>query len=235
MQISPSSIAANLQLLGLSPDERQLAAMTRHILAVFEANKVMNLTSIPEADAIPLHLVDSLSALPWILEAPTGAFVDLGSGAGFPGIPLALMSGREVALVESVRKKAEFLRGLVAELRLEATVHPIRAEELAHELPGAFAAAVARALSSLPSLVELAAPLLQPGGTLVAMKGRLDDAEVRRGDAAAELCGMQRERSQLVAVLGVEAARSIVTYRRVGSPRVRLPRRSGMAQRQPLA
>jgi 16S rRNA (guanine527-N7)-methyltransferase len=235
MEISVRSIADSLQLLGLSPEEWQTAALMHHLLAVLATNKVMNLTSIDESDAIPLHIIDSLSALQWLQEAPSGVFVDLGSGAGFPGIPLAVVSGREVALVESARKKAEFLRNLVAELCLEATVHPIRAEELAREMPGEFAAATARALSSLPSLVELAAPLLQLGGTLIAMKGRMDEAEIRRGDAAAELCGMQRECSQIVVVPGVKAARSIVTYRRMSSPRVRLPRRPGMAQRRPLA
>jgi 16S rRNA (guanine527-N7)-methyltransferase len=235
MEISVRSIADGVQLLGLSPEEWQIAALMRHLLAVLSTNKVMNLTSIDESDAIALHVIDSLSALPWLREAPPGVFVDLGSGAGFPGIPLAVMGDREVALVESVRKKAEFLCGVVAELRLEATVHPIRAEELAREMPGEFAAATVRALSTLPSLIELAAPLLQPGGTLIAMKGRLDDGEVRRGDAAAELCGMQRESSQVVVVPGVEAARSIVTYRRMSSPLVRLPRRPGMAQRRPLA
>jgi 16S rRNA (guanine527-N7)-methyltransferase len=235
MEISAPLISASVERLGIAPDERQLTTLTRHLLAVFEANKTMNLTSIGESDSIILHVVDSLSALRWLGEAPAGAFVDLGSGAGFPGIPLAVMSGREVALVESVRKKAEFLRGAVAQLRLEATVHAIRAEELASEMPGEFAIATARALSSLPSLVELASPLLQSGGILVAMKGRLDDDELRRGDAAAELCGMQREAAEPVVVPGMEAARSIVTYRRVSAPRVRLPRRTGMAQRQPLA
>jgi 16S rRNA (guanine527-N7)-methyltransferase len=235
MEISAGSISAAVERLGIAPDERQLATLIGHLLAVFEANKTMNLTSISESDAIALHVLDSLSSLRCLDEAPAGAFVDLGSGAGFPGIPLAVMSGREAALVESVRKKAEFLRGVIAELRLEATVHAIRAEELVSEMSGEFAAATARALASLPSLVELAAPLLQSGGILIAMKGRLDDDEVRRGDAAAELCGMRRESRAVVVVPGLDAARSIVTYRRVSSPRVRLPRRTGMAQRQPLA
>ena len=235
MEINAGSISAAAERLGIVPDERQSAALADHLLAVFDTNKSMNLTSIGESDSIALHVVDSLSVLGRLDEAPAGPFVDLGSGAGFPGIPLAVMSGRQVALVESVRKKAEFLRGVVARLCLEATVHAVRAEELASEMPGEFAAATARALSSLPSLVELASPLLQTGGILIVMKGRLDDDEIRRGDTAADLCGMRRESADIVVVPGVEAARSIVTYRRVSSPRVRLPRRTGMAQRQPLA
>jgi 16S rRNA (guanine527-N7)-methyltransferase len=145
------------------------------------------------------------------------------------------VSGRPVSLVESVKKKAAFLERVVAELRLEATVHPIRAEELALELPEVFAAVTARALSSLPSLVELAAPLLQVGGVLVCMKGRVDEEEIARGDTAAALCGLQRESLEAVMVPGVEAQRTILSYRKLSAGRLRLPRRPGMAQRQPLA
>jgi 16S rRNA (guanine527-N7)-methyltransferase len=195
----------------------------------------MNLTSIDAADAVALHVLDSLTALRALQAAPMGPFADLGSGPGYPGIPLSIVSGRAVALVESVKKKASFLERVIGDLRLEATVHPIRAEELALEMPGRFSAVTARALSSLPALVELATPLLAPGGVLICMKARLDDEELRRGDLAGALCGLQRESIDRVSVPGIDVERTIVTYRRSSLSRVRLPRRPGMAQRQPLA
>jgi 16S rRNA (guanine527-N7)-methyltransferase len=127
------------------------------------------------------------------------------------------------------------LERVVEELRLEATVHPFRAEELALEQPGAFSAVTARALSALPSLVELAAPLLAHKGLLVCFKGRPEEDELRRGDIAAQRCGLERIEAVSVHVPGVDAARTIVVYRQESRPSVRLPRRNGLAQRQPLA
>lgn len=221
--------------MGIDAFGDAVAALTAHATMVLEVNQVMNLTSIPEEDFVPLHVLDSLSALTFLQDEPEGPFADLGSGAGYPGIPLAIMTGRHASLVESVRKKATFLEGIAADLRLKATVHPIRAEELALRQPAAFNVVVARALSALPSLVELASPLLADSGALICMKGRPDDEELARGDRAAALCGMRREVVQGVVVPGVEAERTIVVYRKVGKPRTRLPRRNGMAQRQPLA
>ena len=97
-------------------------------------------------------------------EGAPGGFRRPGERAGFPGIPLAILSSRPVTLVESVKKKAAFLERVVAELRLEASVQGIRAEELAEMRPRSYSAVTARALSSLPSLVELASPLLAEGG-----------------------------------------------------------------------
>lgn len=235
MEPEAHTIAAGALEMGIALTGTQVSSLATHLEMVFEANETMNLTSIARADAVPLHVLDSLFALAPLAAAPAGPFADLGTGAGYPGIPLAVVSGRPAALVESVRKKAAFLERAVAGLRLEATVHPIRAEDLAREMPDAFAAVTARALSSLPSLVELAAPMLKLGGVLICLKGRLEDDEVRRGDRACELCGMGRESTEPVSVPGVEGQRAIVVYRRLSAAQVRLPRRPGMAQRQPLA
>jgi 16S rRNA (guanine527-N7)-methyltransferase len=235
MDTYEDQVAEGLRSSALDAEPVVVERLARHLRSVALTNEVMNLTSIAEADFVPLHMLDSLTALPFLRNAPDGAFADIGSGAGFPGIPLAILSGRPVALVESVRKKAAFLSAVCADLRLEATVHPIRAEELAAQQPGSFGAVVARAVSALPSLVELATPLLREGGILICMKGRADDDELARGDAAAAVCGLVRERTESVRVPGVDAERTIAVYRKTARPRVKLPRRTGMAQRQPLA
>ena len=235
METVEEQITSGMDALGLAHDATAIERLALHARRVLEVNEVMNLTSIPEAEFVPLHILDSLSALPFISGEPEGPFADLGSGAGYPGITLAVMTGRPVSLVESVRKKAAFLERVCTELCLEATVHPIRAEELALMQGQRFGIVVARALSALPSLVELAAPLLSPGGVLLCMKGKADPVELERGDVAARLCGLQRERTEAVCVPRVEAERTIVLYRRVAAPRVPLPRRNGLAQRQPLA
>jgi 16S rRNA (guanine527-N7)-methyltransferase len=235
MMTLEEQISHGMTELGLDAEARLVAALALHTRRVLEVNKVMNLTSIAEDEFVPLHILDSLSVLRFVDGEPSGGFADLGSGAGYPGVALAIVSGRPVSLVESVRKKAAFLEAVCEELRLEATVHPIRAEELALQRPGMFGLITARALSSLPSLVELAAPLLALSGALVCMKGKADAAELERGDRAADLCGLRRETTLPVRVPGVGAERTIVIYRRVGDSRSRLPRRNGLAQRQPLA
>jgi 16S rRNA (guanine527-N7)-methyltransferase len=235
MKTLEQTIREGMRVMGVESHDAAIARLALHARRVVEANAVMNLTSIAESDFATLHVLDSLSATRYLEGAADAPFADLGSGAGYPGIPLAIVTNRPVSLVESVRKKALFLEAVCAELRLEATVHPIRAEELATTHRQEYGSIVARALSSLPSLVELAAPLLRVGGILVCMKGRRDVAELERGDAAAALCGMARERVDAVTIPGVDATRTIVVYRRTGPSRTKLPRRTGMAQRQPLA
>jgi 16S rRNA (guanine527-N7)-methyltransferase len=235
METMEQQVRKGAEALHLSMSEEALGLLARHARLVLAANETMSLTTISEDQFAGLHILDSLAALPYLDSAPDGAFADLGTGAGYPGIPLAIASGRPVVLVESVRKKAAFLQAAAAELCLKATVHPIRAEELALTSAGSFVAVVARALSALPSLVELAAPLLVEGGLLICLKGAPAPAELERGDRAALRCGMKRVCSEEISVPFVEGQRTIVVFRRSGRASVRLPRRPGMAQRQPLA
>jgi 16S rRNA (guanine527-N7)-methyltransferase len=230
-----TEISSGLAAMGLSCSADQAAALLEHLRLVDEANASFNLTTIQPEDAVMMHILDSAVAVPYLEQAPEGGFADLGSGAGFPGVPLAILTGRSVSLVESVKKKAAFLERVVAGLRLKATVHPIRAEELALVRGASYAAVTARALSALPSLVELASPLLQDGGLLVCLKGRPDDEELMRGDAVGRKCGMLRIDTLPVIIPGVDATRTIIVYRREGKSRTILPRRNGLAQRQPLA
>lgn len=233
--IDSDHISAGLRELGIGATDDQIALLSRHLELVYETNAEMNLTAIPEDQAIPLHLLDCAAALPLLTDAPQGPFVDLGSGAGFPGITLSVLSGRPVHLVESVRKKAAFLERTAGELCLKSTVHPIRAEELAHEAPASFAAVTARALSALPSLVELAAPLLVMDGRLICLKGSPTAEEIERGDAVAAKCGMRRHAVTGLRVPGIDGQRVAIVYAKTGPARLKLPRRNGMAQRQPLA
>jgi 16S rRNA (guanine527-N7)-methyltransferase len=228
-------IVEGAEQLGLTLTSAAAEQLIEHAHAVLAANASMNLTTIPEAEFAGLHILDSLSAAHYLDAAPAGRFADLGSGAGYPGIPLAIASGRAVDLVESVRKKAAFLEAVARELRLEATIHPIRAEELALKHKASCSAVVARALSSLPSLVELASPLLIQDGLLICLKGAPEQEELERGDFAAEACGLMRERTESVYVPYVDAQRTIVVYRKMRLARIPLPRRVGLAQRQPLA
>lgn len=223
--------------LGVEYNDEGLECAVSHLEWVLQQNKQLNLTSITDpATAVRLHLVDSLAALPYVNKAPAGPLCDMGTGAGYPGLPLSIMSGRSATLVDSVGKKARALEGFIAERHLDSRVHTSsqRLEELAVHDAGRFAVITARALSQLPSLVELAAPLLELSGVLIAMKAIVQDGEVAAGDKAAEVVGLLRtDVVSYVLPIGSET-RTLVIYTKVGEPRIALPRRVGLAQKRPL-
>jgi len=213
----------------------------RYVHLLLVANRRTNLTRVVDPPEVArLHLLDSLAALPLIDAAGSANVVDIGSGGGLPAIPLAIARPElRWLLVESVAKKAEALRGFVAELRLAGVdVADQRAETIgadpAHR--GQRDLVTARACASLPVLVELAMPLLQPDGKLLAWKGPLlpTDEEVRRGALAAGQLGggsPQLEPSGVVALGG----HLFVVIRKDGPTPDRFPRRPGVAERRPLA
>ena len=229
------SLRESALVFGLELSAEAAARMLEHLGLLSIANEKFNLTAIPREEWLWSHVLDSLSCAPEVNDSIAGTLADLGSGGGFPGIPLAIATAREVVLVESVKKKAMFLAEVLSEMRIVGRVAPVRAEELALQEPGSFAVVTARAVSALPSLVELAAPLLKPGGRLVCLKGDPRAEELESGVRAADICGLAAVSARRVEVPFTKATRTIVVYERVGLPRVRLPRRPGSAQKQPLA
>lgn len=222
---------------GVMLTRHQSETLGQHLGLVLEANLTTNLTRIVEPrDAVRRHVIDSLLGLPEV-QANDGAIADLGSGPGYPGIVLAVATGRKTTLVESNGKKSRFLNAAVGELGLVGlvSVYPGRAEELAAVSAGDFGVITSRALSTLAAVVELATPLLAPNGVCVAYKGGLTDEEIRAGDDAARICGCTRESVRNVDLPGGDDARTIVAYRRSSEPQIELPRRTGLAQRRPLA
>ena len=211
--------------------------LRRHLELVIERNRTVNLTRITSWDeAVCLHIVDSLLLQDAFAAAPAGAFVDVGTGAGYPGIPLAIVTGRKATLVDSVGKKVAAVRDFVDELGLSdrVRVESTRIEELAKRERGRYAVVTARAVAQTGVLVEYAAPLLRQGGRLVVAKARPGEEELAVGNRAAKLCGMRfvsRETFELPHALG---HREIISYERVGKARIRLPRAVGMAQHKPL-
>jgi 16S rRNA (guanine527-N7)-methyltransferase len=166
------TLEAGLRELALDP---ALAAPLLDYLALLARwNATYNLTAIRDLrEMVGKHLLDSLAMHPFVdgLVAAGGALADLGTGPGLPGIPLAIVKpGLKVTLVESNGKKARFLREAVRQLGLrDVRVAESRIETL--DEPGAYAAITARALATLPLIVELGGHLLAPGGRLLAMKG----------------------------------------------------------------
>lgn len=141
---------------------------------VIEKNKELNLTRIETREkGMLLHIEDSLSCIDEF-TSQDGLFLDIGTGGGFPGVPLAIASGRTGVLIDSVQKKARAVQEMIDELNLSnmIQVRGIRSEELALEVGEKFYTVIARAVSSLPTVLELATPLLVPHGEFIALRGR---------------------------------------------------------------
>lgn len=165
-----------LAQLGVAAGHRPTGALLRYLELMRQWNKAYNLTSITDPDDMVVrHLLDSATARPWLHGE---AILDLGTGAGLPGIPLALLEpSRQFTLLDSVGKKLRFLRQVVTELRLANVVLAQgRVEDWRPQR--AFDTILCRAFGSLAEFARLCEPLLAPGGRLVAMKGRLPAAEL---------------------------------------------------------
>lgn len=186
--------------------------------------------------AVDVHVADSLVALELDEVRSARRLADLGSGAGFPGLPLALaLPGARVALVESAERKCAFLaRGVEATGAANAEVVVARAEEW-REGVGGCDLVTARALAPLPVIVEYAAPLLSPGGALVAWKGGRDPAEEADGAAAAAETGLVPAGIRLTRPWPGAERHHLHLYRKVGSTPNRYPRRPGIAHKRPLS
>lgn len=230
-------VSSGAEALGLRLPAPVAEAIGSHLSWLLEMSERVNLTSVTEPTAaVRLHVLDSLAALEEVAAGPAGRAVDIGTGGGFPGVPLALASNREFTLLDSVQKKANLLREYLSQAGVaNVRVLGIRSEELAVREPAAFSLVLARAVTSLSSLVELSSPLLREGGWLIALKGTPSPEEVQAGVDAGHLVGMcMRSRRDLSLPTDGEA-RSIFVFERRGKPRVALPRRVGLAQKKPLA
>lgn len=218
-------------------EDQTMSLMQRYLDSILEANNVTNLTRITDGEqARLLHIEDSLVGLPEVNEAPTGLYGDLGSGGGFPGVPLALATGRKTLLVDSVKKKMAIVQSALDDLSLSEQISTSseRIEDLPLEYKEKFAVLTARALSKLVSLIELASPLLKNGGRLVCYKAQLSSEELEEALAVQDLVGMKMISQREICLSDGETTRTIVVFEKIGKSRIKLPRRIGLAQKQPL-
>ena len=211
--MNPSQFPADLRteldagLAALALDPALATPLLTYLALLDRWNRTYNLTAIRDPrEMVGKHLLDSLAMHPYVAA---GSLADLGTGAGLPGIPLAIAKpGLQGTLVESNGKKARFLREAVRTLGLaNARVAESRAEAL--DEPGAYDAITARALATLPLIIELGGHLLKPGGRLLAMKGAVPDDEI-----AALPADWKVENVQLLRVPGLAAERHLVVVGR---------------------
>ncbi len=206
----------------------------RHLELVIEANKTTNITRITSwEEGMLLHVSDSLIGLEEMNEAPSGWYADLGTGAGYPGIPLAIETGRKTLLVDSVGKKTAILDKIIAELELNTVdTYTGRIEDLAREYPEGFAVVTARALAKLSILMEYASPLLMLGGRLICYKAHVDDEEFQHALDLQSQLGMTLISDRTTTLS--DHVRRIICFEKSKEPAIKLPRKAGMALKRPL-
>ena len=230
-------------LLGLKLTRAQLQAFENYALELTAWNQHTNLTTILDPqDILVKHFLDSLSCLPAINRRhnPKRALrvVDVGSGAGFPGLPLAIMRPDiQLTLVDATEKKCAFLRHMVAELGLiTARVLHRRAENLGwdREHRGHYDWAIARAVARLPVLLEYLLPLTRSDGRCLAQKSEGARTEIQAAGRALAVLGGEVENVLSVELPGIAEPRHLIIIKKVAATPDGYPRRAGVPVKRPL-
>jgi 16S rRNA (guanine527-N7)-methyltransferase len=225
--------------LGLQLTRRQLDAFRWYASELTAWNERHNLTAITDPQDIQVkHFLDSLTCLLAIKPKTGDRVVDVGTGAGFPGLPLRIVSPQiQLTLVEATGKKAEFCRHVALELALEGVeVLHARVEDVGHQAGQreAYDWAVARAVAQLPVLVEYMLPLLRVGGKAVALKGETGPAEAQASDEALRLLGGHVESLIPIELPRVSESRYLIVITKRAATPAAYPRRPGKPAKSPL-
>jgi 16S rRNA (guanine527-N7)-methyltransferase len=232
-------VQAAQTLFGIRLTERQVAALVALENELLSWNERFNLTAIRDKEGIRTkHFLDSFSCtLAW-KGNPPARLVDVGTGAGFPGLPLKILHpGMELTLVESVGKKTAFCRHVVEKLKLSGVdVITRRAEEVG-QMPDqreSYDWAVARAVANLPVLAEYLLPLVRVGGRMLAQKGHSGAVEAHHAEKAFRLLGGCLHQLIPVTLPGVAEERYLVVVDKIAAVPPQYPRRPGIPAKQPL-
>ena len=223
---------------GLQFTDKQLEQFTSYYELLVETNKVMNLTAITEPEDVAVkHMVDSLLAYDADLF-PGKALADVGTGAGFPGIPLKIYCpSLKVTLIDSLGKRLKFLQQVIEKLGLtEITCKHLRAEDAGRskEHREKYDIVTARAVARLSVLSEYCLPLVKQGGSFIALKGSKYAEEIEEGAQAVKLLGGRLISAEPVKLPGLDDGRAIIKIAKVKPTAKAYPRKAGTPEKAPL-
>lgn len=226
-------------LFNLELSAEQEAAFARYADELLAWNERVNLTAITDPDGVVVrHFLDSLTLTKTLELHPGLRIIDVGSGAGFPGLPLQIVYPQfDMTLLEATGKKVSFLQHMIDTLNLP-NVRALkgRAEEIgqtpAHR--ASYDVAVARAVARLPILLEYLMPLVQVGGVCIAMKGKTAHSEVESSRHALSTLGGRLDRIEAFQLPGVEETHYLVMVEKIAPTPAQYPRRSGLPSQHPL-
>jgi 16S rRNA (guanine527-N7)-methyltransferase len=226
--VTPLPDAAALAALREAGVEAALAErLAVYAALVLAANRRLNLTGAKGGTAFAAHIADALT----LAADVAGPLIDVGSGNGLPGIPLALATGARVTLLEPIKKRAAFLAGALAQLGLEGEAVAGRAEDVARDpaYRERFGTATARAVASAPTVAELAVPFLAIGGRALLQRGSLETPERNAVADAALVLG-----AELVEERMLDGERRILVLAKRAATSPRFPRKNGIPAKRPL-
>lgn len=223
---------------GIPLTREQAEKLAQYHAMLTEANARFNLTRVPDdaAEAVDRNYLDCLAPLHGGLPGVARA-VDVGSGAGFPGIPLAIcLPGVRFVLIDSLGKRVEFLNQVIAALHLNAQALHLRAEDAARlpELREGFDLATARALAPLNLLAEYLLPFVRVGGHMLAYKGPTADAELADAANALQILGGAHLRTEPAPIPGRDWEHRLVWIRKAAPTPDKYPRKAGKPEKSPL-
>ena len=233
MQEMKRTLLEQAQALQLSLSQQTADRLCQFGEAVIRQNEVMNLTAITEpAQVAKLHLLDSLTVL-LAAELAGKRIIDVGCGAGFPGVPIAIACPEaEVTLLDSLGKRMKWLETVLPELSVEARCITARAEEAVTELRESYDYATSRAVARLNILLELTAPYVKPGGAVLAMKGSAAREELEEAKNAMKKLGLKLEKIHDFTIDGGQ--HSVIVLRKTGFTPPQYPRRFAKIKQAPL-
>ena len=228
-----TTLAAGLPELGLDLPEQTQRSLCDFGCAVVKQNEVMNLTAITAPDQVAkLHLLDSLSVLK-AADLSGKRVIDVGCGAGFPGVPLKIACpGMKLTLLDSLGKRMNWLEQILPALGVEAECVTARAEEAAAQRREQYDFATSRAVARLNILLELTAPFVKVGGAVLAMKGTAAAEELEEAKNAIRQLGLKLEKVLEFPMDGT--AHSVIVLRKVKPTPAHNPRRYAKIKQQPL-
>ena len=234
-----TELRAAAEAASLSLSEEQILKFTRYDALLVDWNERMNLTAITEPrDVAVKHMIDSLTAYDKALFSGAPTVIDVGTGAGFPGIPLKIFDPSiRLTLMDSLAKRLAFLEAVVEDLGLTGVtcVHA-RAEDAAHEPQRRerYDIAVSRAVARLPVLLEYTLPFVKKGGHLIALKGRTAEEEATDAKRALKLLGGRLETIRPVTLPGLSDKRAVLTITKIAPTPKAYPRKAGTPAKKPL-
>lgn len=203
-------------------------------------NQNFNLTAITDPASIQIkHFIDSLT--PLLLFHPTAAtrLIDIGTGAGFPGIPLKIIyPNTDINLLDATQKKVDFCRHILEKIKFDPNAALLgRAEVVAHDVNKRekYDVAISRAVASLPALLELILPFVKVGGTAIAMKGKNIQQELALAEHALQILGGKIETVQKIFLPIHKEERNLIKILKVNSTPEKYPRRTGLPVKKPLS
>ena len=227
-----NTLLAGLPALGLTLPEPVCDTLCAFGAAMVKQNEVMNLTGITDDKGVAnLHLLDSLTVMACTdLEGKT--LMDVGCGAGFPGVPLAIASGAKVTLLDSLGKRMKWLETVLPQLGVSAQCITARAEEAVVDRRETYDYATSRAVARLNILLELTAPYVKVGGAVLAMKGAAAEEELAECAGAIKKLGLKLEEVRKFPIDGT--SHGVIILRKIAPTPKQYPRRYAKIKQAPL-